>query len=161
MARQLVSEWPRGETEMARRIRAFDWRSTRLGDPAGWPPALRTAVDVMLASPQPAYVGWGPELISLYNDAYSPLLEGKRQPVLGRPFRAVWPELLDRLQEPLSQTLTGLGWAFEDELFHLPARVGQPQGWFSGSWIPLHDEDGAVSGFLSMFIETTGRVLAE
>lgn len=161
MARQLVSEWPGRETEMARRVRAFDWSSTSIGPRESWPSALRTAVELMLASPQPAYVGWGPELISFYNDAYAPLLAGKRQPVLGRPFRSVWPELMDRLEEPLSKTLAGEGWAFEDELFHLPARVDRPQGWFSGSWIPLRDDEGGVAGFLSMFIETTGRVLAE
>ena len=161
MARQLVSEWPGRESEMARQVRAFDWNSTPLGPRERWPSALRTAVELMLASPQPAYIGWGPELISFYNDAYAPLLAGKRQPVLGQPFRSAWPELMDRLEQPLSQTLAGEGRAFEDELFDLPARTDQPLGWFSGSWIPIRDEDGSVAGFLAMFIETTGRMLAE
>src|SRR5215475_13270543 len=43
-------EWPPGDGEMARRIRAFDWASTPLGPVDTWPQGLRASIQVMLNS---------------------------------------------------------------------------------------------------------------
>ena len=43
-------EWPPGEGEMARRIRAFDWASTPLGPIDTWPPSLRSSIQAMSSS---------------------------------------------------------------------------------------------------------------
>src|SRR6516165_1250614 len=59
-----------GGGEMGERIRTFDWSTTPLGPPARWPQSLKTAVRIMLTSRQPIWIGWGPELIYLYNDPY-------------------------------------------------------------------------------------------
>ena len=39
-----------GNSELARLMRAFDWRSTGIGAPETWPKSLRTAVGIMLTS---------------------------------------------------------------------------------------------------------------
>ncbi|MBA1196222.1 hypothetical protein G7011_03790 [Pseudomonas plecoglossicida] len=44
---------------IAEAIRMFDWGATPLGVLAQWPPSLRHAVDIMLASPFPAALVWG------------------------------------------------------------------------------------------------------
>src|SRR5690349_24219769 len=59
-----------GGGEMGERIRAFDWCATPLGKPARWPQALRTLVNLLLASKQPMFLGWGPKRTWLYNDAF-------------------------------------------------------------------------------------------
>jgi len=46
-------EWPPGDGEMARRIRAFDWASTPLGPIDTWPQGLRASIQVMLNSQLP------------------------------------------------------------------------------------------------------------
>ena len=38
--------------------------------PEDWPQSLKTAVRIMLTSRQPIWIGWGPELVYLYNDPY-------------------------------------------------------------------------------------------
>jgi hypothetical protein len=48
--------WPAGESEMAARIRAFDWAATPLGPIERWPWSLKTVVDLMLATAQPVYL---------------------------------------------------------------------------------------------------------
>lgn len=48
-----------GASEMAGRMRAHDWAGTALGEPGGWPQSLRTAVSVMLASPEPLLIYLG------------------------------------------------------------------------------------------------------
>jgi hypothetical protein len=39
-----------GSSEMARLMRAHDWASTPLGDPRGWPEALKMPLRMMLTS---------------------------------------------------------------------------------------------------------------
>lgn len=69
---------------MARRIRSFDWTTTPLGPPAGWPADLRAVVGLMLDSPVAGIVLWGPDHIQLYNDRWRALLP-EQACALGRP----------------------------------------------------------------------------
>src|SRR5204862_853784 len=80
-----------GGGEMGERIRAFDWSKTPLGLPARWPQSLKTSVRIMLASRQPIWIGWGPELIYLYNDPYKAIIGGRHPRALGKPTTQVWP----------------------------------------------------------------------
>ena len=52
-------------------MRAYDWAARRSGPPERWPQSLKTAVRIMLTSRYAMWMGWGPELTFLYNDAYS------------------------------------------------------------------------------------------
>jgi hypothetical protein len=40
-----------GESEMARRMRAFDWSTSDLGPPESWPENLRISLSLCLSSP--------------------------------------------------------------------------------------------------------------
>ena len=60
----------KGGGEMGELIRAKDWSTTALGDPADWSQSLRTLVAVMLDNPFGMYIAWGSEYIQLYNDGY-------------------------------------------------------------------------------------------
>ena len=83
-----------GTSEMAARMRAFDWSGTPLGPVDAWPQSLRTVVRVMLTSRYAMWMGWGPELTFLYNDAYGAMTLGAKHPwALGRPAREVWAEI--------------------------------------------------------------------
>lgn len=72
-----------GQSPMARAVRAFDWAGTPLGPVAGWPPELKTAVGLLMESAFPGALVWGPELITIYNDAFRPIL-GHKPEALGR-----------------------------------------------------------------------------
>lgn len=48
-----------------------------------------------------------------------------------------------------------------DQPFMLEGRPHRPVGWFTFSWTPLRDEQGAVAGFMCVGSESTERVLAE
>ena len=63
-----------GGGEMGQRIRPFDWSLTSLRPPEERPQALKTLVNLFLASKQPMFLGWGPERTWLYNDAFIPIL---------------------------------------------------------------------------------------
>ena len=68
-----------GESEMAHRMRIFDWSTTDLGPPQDWPENLRMAVRLCLTSRFPIVIWWGPNLSILYNDAYIPFLSDRRR----------------------------------------------------------------------------------
>jgi hypothetical protein len=68
---------------MGRLIAEKDWSATPLGPMDRWPETLKTMVGLMLRTRQPAYVAWGPEQVSLYNDGYIPILGAKHPEGLG------------------------------------------------------------------------------
>ena len=74
-----------GGGELGALIRAFDWTDTPSGRPEAWPQSLKTAVRIMLTSRQPIWIGWGAELIYLYNDPYKSIIGGKHPWALGKP----------------------------------------------------------------------------
>ena len=82
-----------GRGELAALMQGFDWQATPLGPPEYWPNALKTAVRIMLTSQQPIWIGWGSELIYLYNDPYKSIIGGKHPWALGRPTSVVWSEI--------------------------------------------------------------------
>src|SRR5687768_1870754 len=87
-----------GDSEMARRMRAFDWSRTDLGLPEFWPQNLRIAVSLCLTSRFPIVLWWGASLTLLYNDAYISILgETKHPRSLGRPGRELWGEVWDSI----------------------------------------------------------------
>jgi hypothetical protein len=54
----------------------------------------------MLTSQQPIWIGWGKELIYLYDDPHKSIIGGKRPWALGRPTAQVWSEIWDDIAPP-------------------------------------------------------------
>ena len=150
---------PGGET--GAEIRARDWSSTSLGPPEGWPPALRSALSLMLACPTAMFLAWGPELLCFYNDAYRPILGYRLPTALGRPFREVWASVWDDIGALVEATLAGGSRTMTDVMLDL-SREGRPeQSWWSFTYSPALDDAGAVAGLFCVTAETTDRVLGE
>jgi hypothetical protein len=82
-----------GGGEMGALMRAKDWVSTPLGSPETWSPSLKMMVALLLANRFPQLLWWGPDYLSIYNDAYRPVLGDRHPAALGQPFRDVWPEV--------------------------------------------------------------------
>lgn len=71
--------------EVGQLMLEMDWSKTALGPPHQWPLDLVTSINMMMVSRFPIIVLWGPQLIGLYNDAYTPIF-GKSHPKgLGKP----------------------------------------------------------------------------
>jgi hypothetical protein len=106
-----------GGGAMGHLMRRHNWKSTLLGDPAGWPQSLRSAASIMLNSRFPIALYWGPELVLLYNEDWSPIPGGKHPWALGRPAKEVWPEIWDTIGPLFEKVrLTGEGVWLQDEL---------------------------------------------
>ena len=142
-------------------IRSRNWADTSLGPLETWPQSLRTLVDLMLGAAHPAYIAWGPEHTSLYNDAYLPILGTKHPAALGRPFAEVWSEIWEEFRPVVAATMAGEAHHSFNRAVPLAGRKNRPVSWFTYSWTPVRDETGAVAGFYCAATETTDHVLLE
>ena len=93
--------WPAGAGEMSRLVREHDWAQTPLGPIGGWPPSLKTALEMVLAMPGPATILWGPAHVQLYNDAYVAVAGDRHPALLGRPAAEGWPEVHAEVLAPV------------------------------------------------------------
>ncbi|MCC2956497.1 PAS domain-containing protein [Massilia sp. IC2-477] len=146
---------------MRMRIRRHDWSRTPLGPRESWPPALRTAVDMMLHSAFPMFMAWGPDLTFLYNDAYVPLLGQKHGRALGERFSGLWAEVWQEMVPLIDRALSGKPVYFEDMPMTVNRRGYPERATFTFSHSPLIGEDGQVAGLFCTVMETTRRVAAE
>ena len=149
--------------KMSELVEAFDWASTSLGDPAFWPPGLKTTVRILLTSRFPMWMAWGPELTVLYNDAYARTTLGKKHPwALGKPAHMVWSEIWKDIGPRIERVLETGEASWDETLFLILERGGYPEETYhTFSYSPLVGPDGAYAGMLCVVMEDTGRVLGE
>ena len=158
-----IAPFPTGG-ETGALIRAMDWSQTPLGPLESWPQSLRTAVDICLASPEPASVLWGSARIQLYNDAYVAIAQDRHPAILGRPALENWADGRDVLAPIFDRVFAGEGPVVSED-HTLPIRKADGSGTedrcFTYSFSAVRDEGGAVGGAFHRVIETTDRVCAE
>src|ERR1700759_5243990 len=150
-----------GDGEMARRMRAYPWADSGLGDPRDWPASLRTAVRICLTSRFPMIVWWDQEFRYFYNDAYLPLL-GSKHPALGKPGEAVWTEIWDIIGPMLVSVMaSGQATWSEDLLLPMNRHGYWEETYWTYSYSPLQDDAGVVRGVFTAVSDTTLRVVGE
>ncbi|HEX2529695.1 MAG TPA: PAS domain S-box protein [Geminicoccus sp.] len=149
-----------GGGEAARRIAALDWSATALGPIDIWPASLRIVLGVVLNSGFPSFLAWGPGLLSFYNDAYCPFLAGKPE-ALGRPFPEVWPEIWPAVGPIAHASMSGQASFHENLSLVMDRGKGPEPSWWTFSYSPVRDENGAVGGVLCNVHETTATVVAQ
>ena len=150
-----------GPGEMRDRCHAFDWAATPLGPMAEWPTSLRTLTELVLEAELPMAVHWGPDAITIYNDAYAAVIGPRHPATLGRPFIEQFPETRRFLEDTFATVWRGEPVTLVDTWFPLRRHEGLVEACFTVSHSPVRDESGAVAGVLVVFIETTARARAE
>jgi signal transduction histidine kinase/CheY-like chemotaxis protein len=148
-------------TLMARAMREKDWSSTSLGPPQQWPQSLRAVVNLMLGSAFPMFVAWGPQLHTLYNDAYSDILGAKHPGALGANFLDIWTEIRGELEPLVARPLAGESFYMENLPLRVRRRGFDEDTWFTFSYSPLQGDDGRIVGLYCACAETTSAVLAQ
>jgi PAS domain S-box-containing protein len=151
-----------GGGEMGELIRRHPWKRTPLGDPAGWPQALKTAAGIMLSSGYAMYIAWGRSFTQLYNDAYRPILGSTKHPsALGSGTAETFSEIWDFIGPMFRGVLeSGVASTYVDQLLLLERHGFPEECYFTFSYSAIPSDDG-VGGVLVTCLETTDRVLAE
>ncbi len=156
--------WLTGSGEMIALIRAKDWSKTPIGPPEKWSPALRMMISFMLANRFPLLLWWGPQYVSIYNDAYRPILGTKHPKALGLPVSEVWNEIWDVLQ-PLIDTPFHGGPAtwMEDLALEIRRSDFTEETHFTVAYSPVPDAtaDGGIGGVLATVHEITAKIISE
>ncbi len=150
-----------GGGEMGARIRAFDWAGTPLGPIEFWPQSLKTSISLILTSRHPMWIGWGPEMTFLYNDAYLHVLGSAKHPqALGRPAAEVWSEIWD-VCGPLADKVFQSGEAtfVDDVRLFMDRGDFLEETFYSFSYSPIHDEFSKVSGLFCPSTDITPKIL--
>lgn len=147
---------------MARLVDGFDWAGNPIGPRESWPRSLASAVDICLTSRFPIVLWWGPELRLIYNDAYRPALGRLKHPALGVPGNRVWAEIWHIIGPALERVLaTGEASWSVDNLLPMDRYGYLEETYWTYSYSPLADDDGAIRGIFTAVTETTERVIAE
>jgi serine phosphatase RsbU (regulator of sigma subunit)/anti-sigma regulatory factor (Ser/Thr protein kinase) len=141
-------------------VAAFDWSRTPLGARERWDPAIRAAVDLVLASPMPMALTYGDDFHLVYNDGYAGLIGDLHPAALGRAAAEVFGE---------HWAAPGVGGAIEEvyrsgrplleaetQLTVIRGAGGRPeQAFFTRGHSAVPDSHGTVVGVLTVAAETT------
>jgi PAS domain S-box-containing protein len=122
-----------------------DWSQTPFGPAEAWPQSLRTAASMVLGSTLPMFLGWGPDLLVLYNDGYADIL-GDRHPCQGQPAREIWADAWPRIEPNARRAMAGETLFFESEPRTLRRGGREETVWLTFSYTPVVGEDGQAAG---------------
>jgi PAS domain S-box-containing protein len=148
-----------GHSEMAARIRAYNWSRTSLGPIEDWSETLLATVNLMLHSPFPTILSWGPEMVFLYNDAAISTLTAKHPNALGGLYCDVFREAWDLVSADLEACLYRGETAVRDNIFVPILLNGVLEGhYFSYSLTPVY-ENGRITGVYDAFRNVTETVM--
>ncbi|MET9225784.1 chemotaxis protein CheB [Lentzea sp. NPDC003310] len=147
-----------GGGQLGRLMSTVDWGATSLGPVDRWPVVLREVLAVVLSNPVPMDLMWGPDLLQLYNDAYSEIIRERHPDALGRSVFQVWPDAATTFGPVLRQVLdTGTAVRLVDQSFVVNRKGFLEEVFATVAYSPVRD-DGRVAGVLATLVETTEQV---
>jgi signal transduction histidine kinase len=158
----VIPEFLAGGGEMGLRIREFDWSGTSLGPVELWPQSLRTCIRIMLDSRQPIWIGWGKDLINLYNDPYKAIVGGKHPWALGKPAEVVWREIWPTIEPMLQQVMEKDEGTYVESQYLIMERNGYPEEtYYTFSYTPIPGDNGGTAGMICFNTDDTERIISE
>lgn len=157
-----IPEFLSGGGEMGQRIREYDWAASPLGSVETWPQSLRTCVRIMLTSRQPIWIGWGKELIKLYNDPYKAIVGGKHPGALGSPASVVWKDIWREIGPMLRAVMVEDQGIYAESQLLIMQRNGYPEEtYYTFSYTPIPGDNGGTAGMICFNVDDTARILSE
>ncbi|MFC4147454.1 SpoIIE family protein phosphatase [Micromonospora mangrovi] len=143
-------------------LRAKDWSATPLGPVETWSAELRSAVRTVLPSRIPMLLWWGPELVQIFNHAYTGIIGEKFPTAVGQRGAECWAEAWDTLGPLTEQVLSGAGATYGQNLLLFLERYGySEETYWTFSYSPVEDQDGRVIGIFVATSDVTGRVVGD
>ncbi|XP_044719958.1 histidine kinase-, DNA gyrase b-, and HSP90-like ATPase domain-containing protein [Hirsutella rhossiliensis] len=138
--------------------KSVDWASTPLGPISEWSYDLRAMSNLIMGSPHPAAMYWGPDLICIYNAAYIELAGRKHPSLMGQKYTEAWSEIWPEI-EPIFKSAWECGQAtmkHDNRLFIRRAGFLE-ETFFSWAIVPLVGNEGEVVGLYNPAFENTLR----
>ncbi|EPE10105.1 hsp90-like protein [Ophiostoma piceae UAMH 11346] len=142
--------------------RSVDWASTPLGPIENWSSDLRLMSNLIMASPHPAAMYWGPNYTAIYNEAYTEMAGQKHPRLMGSNYPDSWAEIWGAI-EPFFQSAWNAGQAVlkQDNRLFIKRNGFLEETFFNWSLVPLVGSDGSVVGLYNPAFENTRRKVNE
>ncbi|OAA54971.1 ethylene receptor [Niveomyces insectorum RCEF 264] len=142
--------------------RSVNWAATPLGPVEQWPGDLRTMANMVMASPHPAALYWGPQYTAIYNEAYISLVGQKHPQLMGSNYADSWAEIWDDMQ-PSFHSAWHVGQAMlkQDDRLFITRHGFLEETFFNWSIVPLVGRDGSVVALYNPVFENTRRKVNE
>ena len=157
----LALNWLSGGGEMGRRMRVHDWSASALGRPEKWPLCLKNAARQILSARTPVAVTWGPDQLTLHNDAFVPPGCANARSGVGLPFRHLFPEAWQRVGPLLEEVLQrGESALLENQMFCIHRNGYAQEVYLSFRCNPVTDHAANVRGVMVMVDVTTDQVVS-
>ncbi|SCL35067.1 PAS domain S-box-containing protein [Micromonospora nigra] len=142
--------------------RATDWAATPLGPVEAWPAELSAAVRTVLPSTIPMLLWWGPELVQIFNHAYTPILGDKYPAGIGQPAAECWPDVWAEMGPLADRVLTdGVAAHGENQRLFMFRRGFWEETYWTFSYSPIRGPDGHVAGIFVATSDVTARVVGD
>jgi PAS domain S-box-containing protein len=109
------------------------------------------------------FLWWGPELIQFYNDGYRPSIRADKHPAaVGQRGTECWPEIWPIIGPQIEAVMNqGQSTWNTNQLVPINRDGKLEEVYWTYSYSPVRDEEGAVRGTLVACSETTEQVLSE
>lgn len=134
-----------------KQIASFDWATTSLGASQTWPAELKTAVTLMLSLHTPIAVYAGPDLVLLYNNAFSRVLGDRHPYALGQPAQRVFADVWQTAEPVITAAMRG-----ECKNTDVNQHVNGPdEPWINGRFTVLPSADNAIIAVMHSMSDTT------
>jgi PAS domain S-box-containing protein len=156
-----VPDWLRNGGAAGALIHSINWERTPLSSLGKWPPDLKASLAICLASRLPLAISWGPGQITLYNDAFCPLLGEKHPESMGQRGRKCWTgnwQFMQPMLEAVRQRKEAV--ALDDQPFSVHRNGHTEECYFRFECSPIPAESEGWGVFCAA-IETTDRMLRE
>lgn len=149
--------FPFGGGEVGALMRVRDWSDTGLGPISGWPQSLKTTVGLVLYSPVPMVLLWGPDGFMIYNDAYSAFAGGRHPLLFGSKVREGWPEVADFNNNVMQVGLGGGTLSYRNQELTLHRNGVPEQVWMNLDYSPVLGDNVAPKAFSPLLWKQPSR----
>ncbi|KAK0718879.1 hypothetical protein B0T21DRAFT_414902 [Apiosordaria backusii] len=149
-------------------IDSVDWAATPLGPQKGWSDRLEQTFNQILVDSRPIALYWGPDYITIYNEAYSKLCGSRHPEMLGMTVEDAWHDAGTMLKDTMRSISLKQRNVVEDEWRFFIERESEVEGgpnwqeetYLKWSLIPIV-ENNEFLGFMHAVAETTSMRLWE
>ncbi|KAM5346574.1 hypothetical protein ACJ41O_009579 [Fusarium nematophilum] len=142
-------------------VQSVDWESTSLGPMVDWPAQLQQTFNQVVSDSRPIALYWGPDYITIYNEAFSRYCGARHPARLGRPAIDSWPHLKERLDSMMASPLKNYSKVEDESRFFIEQADGSFEETYAKfSMIPILSDKKCL-GVQHSLLEVTSRRLWE
>jgi CheY-like chemotaxis protein len=138
-----------------RSVTDFDWSSSPLGTPDGWPLPLRIAADLLFANPLPALLAWGEAPFILFNEAYGELAGPAYGRLPGGGVPPVMPPPLAAARDEAARAWQGAPAMRQDVALAFVRAGGREEERRDLVFVPVRTDAGTVGGVMCTLAPAT------